>query len=374
VTENLIPMCDVQRETAALRSELAGAFERVLDSGSYILGAEVEQFEGAVSDYLDGAYAVGVASGTDALWLALRALDIGPGDKVVTSAFTFFATASAILLAGATPVLVDIDLDNFNLAVDQVAETLDSAGITAVLPVHLYGQPVDMKWLMSIADARGVPVVEDAAQALGAAVNGRPVGTIGALGCFSFFPTKNLGGFGDGGLVATRGRDLMDRVRLLRAHGARRKYHHEAIGNNSRLDALQAALLAVRLRGLDASNEMRRAHAAFYSKAFAPLGGVVVPMESGDSRHVYHQYTIRVTDGRRDALKEFLAAQHIQSLVYYPVPLHRQPAIEYLGHKDGDFPNAERASREVLSLPMFPLLREVERDRVAEAVVAFFNR
>lgn len=369
-----VPFFDAKRQFEQLRPQLLEAAERVLASGRYILGEEVQRFEEEVAEYLGAKYAIGVASGTDALWLSLKALDVGPGDYVLTTPFTFFATASAILNTGALPVFADIDPETYNLAPEKVEEALagknpvwqrlgiEPERVKVLLPVHLYGLPADMEALMDLAGRYGLGVVEDTAQALGATYQGKKVGTIGDLGAFSFFPTKNLGAFGDGGLVATNDEELARKVRMLRAHGSRQKYYHEMIGTNSRLDALQAALLRVKLGYLDRWIARRREIARRYTEAFGSVKGLVVPVEPEECVHTYHQYTVRVLGGRRDDLRVGLQERGVGTMVYYPTPVHLQPALGKLGYREGDFPEAERASGEVLSLPVFPELtgEEVE--------------
>lgn len=364
-----VPFFDAKRQFERLRPQLLEAAERVLASGRYVLGEEVARFEEEIAQYLGVKYAIGVASGTDALWLSLKALGVGPGDFVLTSPFTFFATVSAILNTGALPVFADIDPLTYNLDPTKVEESLegknpvwerlgiDPRRVKVLLPVHLYGFPAKMDYLMDIARRYQLAVVEDAAQALGAEHRGQKVGTIGDLGAFSFFPTKNLGAFGDGGLVVTNNEVLAQKVRMLRAHGSQCKYYHELVGTNSRLDALQAALLRVKLGYLDKWIDARRRIAAQYTKAFNAREGIDPPAEADGSRHTYHQYTVRVSQGSRDDLRAFLQEQGVGTMVYYPTPAHLQPALENLGYREGDFPEAERASREVLSLPVFPELR-----------------
>ncbi len=375
-----VPAFDLTRQIANLKPELMSAFERVLGSGHFILGSEVEALEREMAAYLGAKHASGVASGTDALWLALKALGIGPGDKVLTVPFTFFATASAILNTGADPVFIDIEEDTFNLDFEDVKRFLEGQSmvhgrlkvrperIKAILAVHLYGQAVDMAPLRDLAQERGILLIEDAAQAIGAEYHGKRVGTLGSVGCFSFFPTKNLGGFGDGGLVATNDDGFAEKIRLLRAHGSRQKYYHQIIGTNSRLDALQAAVLRVKLKRLDEWIVARQAIAARYDESFQ-TGEVVRPPARGANRnHTYHQYTIRVPAGRRDQLRNFLQQQAIETAIYYPVPVHLQSALSHLGYREGDFPKSEQACREVLSLPIFPELKMEEQKRVVDSL------
>ena len=372
-----VPLCDLTRQAAELKSELMTAVERVLASGRYILGSEVVAFEQEVAAYLGAKYGIGVASGTDALELSLRALEIGPGDRVLTTPFTFFATASAILATGAVPVFADIDPPTFNLDPAQVALALqgrspvlerlgiDAGTIRAIIPVHLYGQTARIHEIVALARAHRLVLVEDAAQAMGADIGGK-AGTFGDAGCVSFFPTKNLGGFGDGGQVVTDDPGLATWVRMLRRHGSSRPYEHHLVGTNSRLDELQAALLRVKLRHLDAWIAARRAHARFYDAALRGLDGVTCPQ--GSAGHTYHQYTLRIDGGKRDEIRHHLTARGVETQAYYRIPLHLQPALSHLGYQHGDFPVAEAASAEVLSIPMFPELRECERQWVVEAI------
>ena len=378
-----VPLCDLKRQAESLKPELMAAVERVLMSGRYIMGDEVEAFEQEIGAYLGADHAIGVASGTDALWLSLKALGIGPGDKVLTTPFTFFATASAILNSGAEPVFADVDPATFNLDPDQVRLLLEGRSpvyrrldigpetIKAMMPVHLFGQSADMGALASLAQEHGLSIVEDAAQALGAQYDGGKVGSLGHLGCFSFFPTKNLGAFGDGGLVVTNEDTPAQQVRLLRAHGSKAKYYHQQIGSNSRLDALQAALIRVKLQHLDSWIAARQAHAAVYDQALGGVNSLQVPYRAPERTHSYHQYTVRVHGGRRDKLQEFLHLHGIGTAVYYPVPLHLQPALGHLGYREGDFPQAERACAEVLSLPMFPEMTADERSWTVESILSF---
>ncbi len=368
-----VPAADPGREYAELREELETALLEVAASGSYVLGPAVERFEAEVAEYLGVAHAVGVGSGTDALLLALKALGVDPGDEVITSPFTFFATAGAIAHAGATPVFADILPDTFDLDPEAVEAAVTSRTV-ALLPVHLFGQMADMSRLTEVARRHGLAVVEDAAQAIGAWQEG-PDGRMGAgaagnAGCFSFYPTKNLGGLGDGGLVTTDDPELAERVRRLRVHGrAGSGYRHLEVGYNSRLDALQAAALRVKLGRLETWTERRRANAAAYDRALVGAGedgGLLPPAVRPGNRHVFHQYTVRCAD--RDAAAAGLEAHGIGHAVYYPMPLHRQEALAHLGHGEGDFPAAERAAWEVLSVPVFSGLRAEERERVAGAL------
>lgn len=374
-----VPLFDGAREFQRDSVELIDVARRILESGRYILGPEVESFEADVGRYVGVEHAVGVASGTDALWLALKAAGVGTGDSVLTTPFTFVATASAIVNAGARPVFCDVDPSTLNL--DPVAAEAvlsghgdaDPSAIRAMVPVHLYGRPADMEPLVELARQHQMVVIEDAAQAMGAEYGGQRVGSIGDLGCLSFFPTKNLSGFGDGGLVSVRNEKLADRLRLLRAQGARDKYTYLLVGTNSRLDALQAALLRARLRHLDPDLEARRAHARGYTEALADLDEVASPLEGEKESHTFNQYVIRVRDGARDALRKFLVERGVETAVHYPAPLHLQDALAHLGHLEGDFPHAEEAAREVLSLPIFPTMRREELDYVTSSIRSFFS-
>ncbi len=375
-------MLDLKRQYAPMQQELLEALGRVLASQQFILGGEVAAFERAAAGQLGVAHALGCSSGTDALWLALAATGVGPGQAVVTTPFSFFASVSAILRAGARPVLADIDPVSFNLSPDAVSVVLDGPrgeNVRAVLPVHLYGQTVPWDGLARIAGERGLKLVEDAAQAWGAEWNGEKAGGLGDMAAFSFYPTKNLSAAGDAGMVTTNSAELAERVTMLRQHGMRRRYYHDELGWNTRMDGLQGAVLQVKLKYIDIWTEARRAVAARYHALFAKAGlaeagpypahGVVLPRELPGAKHVWHQYTIRTP--RRDALRAFLAARGIGAEIYYPVPLHRQKALASLGYNEGDFPEAERAAREVLSLPVFPELREDEQETVVAAIAEF---
>lgn len=367
-----IPMLDVGAQNAPLADELRAAFDRVLSHGQFILGPEVAAFEREIAAYLGVGHAVGVSSGTDALLVALMALDVGPGDEVITTPFSFFATGGCISRLGATPVFVDIEPTTFNLDPAKVAAAIGPK-TKAIVPVHLFGQTCDMRALRAVAGE--LPLVEDAAQALGAASDEGKAGALGALGCFSFFPSKNLGCFGDGGLVTTNDAALAERVRVLRAHGAKPKYFHALIGGNFRLDALQAALLRVKLPHLDAWHDARRRNAARYDAAFAAAGlpaeRLTPPLRVYEG-HVYNQYVIR-TD-RRDALLAHLGERDIGCAIYYPLPLHLQGCFASLGYREGDLPVSERAAHEVLALPVYPELGDAGVDHVAETVVDFLRR
>lgn len=379
-----IPMLDLKRQYAPLHEELLAALGRVLETQQFILGAEVAAFEKAGAEQLGVSHALGCSSGTDALWLALAAAGVKSGEAVLTTPFSFFASVSSILRAGATPVLADIDPVSFNLSSAAVSAVLDGprgAAVRAILPVHLYGQTVEWPSFARIARDRGLTMIEDAAQAWGAEWNGVKAGGLGDIAAFSFYPTKNLSAAGDAGMVTTNSDALAERVKMLRQHGMRRRYYHDELGWNTRMDGFQGAVLAVKLKYIGAWTEARRALAARYHALFVQAGlaeagpypehGVVLPRELPGARHVWHQYVIRAP--RRDALREFLSARGIGSEIYYPLPLHQQEALKGLGYAEGDFPEAERAAREVLALPIFPELREDEQQTVVAAIAEFLS-
>jgi dTDP-4-amino-4,6-dideoxygalactose transaminase len=377
-------MLDLKRQYEPLHRELLAALEHVLETQQFILGEQVASFERAASAQLGVKHAIGCSSGTDALWLALAAAQIGPGDAVLTTPFSFFASVSAILRAGGQPVLADIDPVTFNLDPNAVRCALDTpaaANTKAILPVHLYGQCADWDGLSKIANESGLKLVEDAAQAWGARWNGRAAGTLGDAAAFSFYPTKNLSAAGDAGMVTTNDAQVAERARMLRQHGMRRRYHHDEVGWNTRLDGFQGAILEIKLKYIAGWNDARRAVAERYHALFRKAGvidpgpypakGIVLPHELPGAHHVWHQYVIRCA--RRDALRQFLTARNIGSEIYYPVPLHMQTALKDLGYVEGDFPEAERAAREVLALPIFPELHEDEQRTVVNAITEFLS-
>lgn len=368
----MIPPLDPTRQYQAIKSEIDAAVLELLASGQYVLGPAVEQFEGAAAQVLGVRHAIGVANGTDALLLALRAHDIGPGDEVIVPPFTFIATAEVVSLVGASPVFCDIEDDTLCLDALQLESKITDR-TKAVIPVHLFGHSADMNAINAVAKRHGVLVLEDAAQAWGAKmeVDGewKNCGALGDIAGFSFYPTKNLGACGEGGLITTDSDELADKCRMLRTHGQRRRYIHDAVGYNSRLHALQAAILNVKLPHADSWNDLRRSHAARYTSAFSDLD-LQTPSERQGAHHVYHQYTLRVDPARRDAVCASLTEDEIGWAVYYPVPLHLQPVYESLNCREGEMPVAERAAEEVLSLPVFPELREDE----IEAVIAAIRR
>jgi dTDP-4-amino-4,6-dideoxygalactose transaminase len=368
-----IPLLDLRAQYETIRAEIEDAVRRVFESQQFILGPDVAALEEEAAAYCGVRHAVGCGSGTDALLLALRALDIGPGDEVLTTPFTFFATAGAIANVGARPVFADIDPQTFNLDPVRVRETLERhPRIKALMPVHLFGLCADMDPLLELACQRGIAVIEDAAQAIGAEYKGRRAGSMGAIGCFSFFPTKNLGGAGEGGILTTNDSALAERLRALRVHGSRVRYFHDEVGTNSRLDTLQAAVLRVKLRHLDDWTARRAELASLYRETLASLGAPVIPppLPSYPARHVYHQFVIRAP--RRDGLRQRLAEDGIGSEVYYPLPLHLQRCFAPLGYAEGAFPVSEAAAREVLALPVYPELSPAAVRAVCESIARFY--
>ena len=377
-----VPLLDLRRQYDGIRDEVLTAITRVCDSQSFILGPEVEELEREIAAFTGTTAAVGCASGTEALWLALLAAGVKSGDRVITTAFSFFASASSIVRAGATPVFVDVDPATLNLDPALVEKRLrQSTGdaVRAVLPVHLYGQCADMDAFLRISREFKVAIVEDAAQAIGAEWHGRPAGSWGATAAFSFYPTKNLSAYGEAGIVTTMDSGMAEHMRRLRNHGSPQRYYHDEFGWNGRMDAIQGAVLRVKLRRVESWNEKRREHAATYDRLFAESGltsssgdaPVRVLARSKEGKHVFHQYVIRAR--RRDELKKFLGERRIGSEVYYPLPLHQQSVFAYLGMKAGDLPVAEQAAREVLALPMFPELSEPEIRWVVENIAEFYS-
>jgi dTDP-4-amino-4,6-dideoxygalactose transaminase len=370
------PFLDLKAQFSSIREEIFEAVARTLESQQFILGAEVAAFESEIAGVSGCTHAIACASGTDALILALRALDIGRDDEVITTPFTFVASAGSIANVGAKPVFVDIDPHTYNLDAEKLHQAI-TPRTAAIVPVHLFGLAADMDRINLVAadhpnrDGRPIPVIEDAAQALGAQDKGRVAGSLGMIGCFSFFPSKNLGGAGDGGLVTTNDDSCADKLRLLHVHGARERYEYEIVGMNSRLDALQAAILRVKLRHLNEWTAARRRNADRYRRLFMEIGlgqRLVLPVAPPGTTHVYNQFTIRVP--HRDALREKLRAKGIPSEIYYPIPLHLQKAFSHLGYRPGDFPESERASQEVLSLPIYPELTEEQQRAVVTAIAS----
>ncbi|MBV9124924.1 MAG: DegT/DnrJ/EryC1/StrS family aminotransferase [Planctomycetes bacterium] len=371
-----VPLCDLQAQYQALRPQLEEALARVVASGQVILGPEVSALEEEIARYCGAGHAVGCASGTDALLLALHALGIGPGDEVILPPFTFFGTAGAVCRCGARPVFADIDPATYNLDPFQV-ESKITPRTRAILPVHLYGQCADMEPLWHVAERHNLAIIEDAAQALGAEYQGKRAGTLGSMGCFSFYPSKNLGAYGDAGMVVTNDPDWAARLACLRVHGMEPKYYHKYLGWNARLDALQAAILRVKLPYLEDWTEGRRTAAGRYDTLIEEhhLGHFLSrPVVKPNRRHVFHQYVVRVADRQRDALAAHLRAEKIGCEIYYPVPLHRQECLAYLGYQEGDFPASEEACRGVLALPMFPELTPEQQQRVIQSCAAFLRK
>ncbi len=365
-----VRLLDLVPQYESIRDEIMESMERVMAGQQFILGDAVREFEEDFARYCGTRYAVGVASGSDAILLSLMAYNIGEGDEVVTTPYTFFSTVSSITRLGARPVFVDIDPATCNIDPEGVRRAF-TPRTKAVIPVHLFGQAADMDPICAAAEERGVTVVEDACQSVGALYRGKKAGSIGDSGCFSFFPSKNLGGFGDGGMVTTNDEAVMRRLSALRVHGSSERYYHSEVGLNSRLDALQAAVLSVKLRHLDRWNEGRRGNAARYNEGLSRIAGVRIPEEAAYGTSVFNQYVIRAD--RRDELMEFLRRGGIGCEIYYPLPLHRQECFEFLGASEGDFPESERASRETLALPVYPELDEEQIDYVIETIAGFYG-
>ncbi len=367
-----VPLLDLQAQYASVREAVQQAVERVLASQRFVLGDEVRQLETSIAEYCKTKHAVGCASGSDALLLALMALDVKAGDEVITTPFSFFATAAAIVRLGARPIFVDIDPRSYNIDTSRVADAI-TPRTKVIMPVHIYGQCAQMDPLLDLGERRGIAVIEDAAQAIGATDNGRPAGSMGLIGCFSFYPTKNLGGAGDGGIITTGDDQTAQRLKRLRTHGGANEYEHEEVGINSRLDELQAAVLRVKLTNLDKWSDERRRKAEFYTQLLndADLSfPLVTPHVRPDGRHIFHQYVIRVP-GNREALMEHLKAHNVGTKVYYPIPLHEQECFTYLGYKRGDFPESEAAARETFALPAYPELTEAQQVHVVQSIKSF---
>ncbi|HAV42490.1 TPA: hypothetical protein DCX15_00535 [bacterium] len=359
-----VPLLDLKAQYHMIKGEIDQAIFEVIESGIFILGEEVDQFEKELAMYCATRFAVGLSSGTDALYLSLMALGIGPGDEVITTPFTFIATAEVIILLGARPVFVDIDRRTYNIDPSRIEERI-TTNTKAIIPVHLYGQPADMDPIIELAKEYNLRVIEDAAQAIGAEYKGQKVGSIGDIGCLSFFPAKNLGAYGDGGAVVTNDEELAEKIRMLRVHGSKERYVHTLIGTNSRLDTLQAAILRVKLKYLDGWIAARRRVVKTYNELLRNTG-VITPYEEEDIYHVYNQYTIQVKE--RERVREYLSSKGIATAIHYPQPLHLQKAFLDLGYREGDFSISEEASREVLSLPIYPELKNEEIECVVEAI------
>lgn len=377
-----VPQLDLQRQYQDIREEVLAAIERVCSSQHFILGKEIEKLEQEIASFTGAKFGVACASGTDALWLALAASGIKPGDRVITTAFSFFASASSIARCGARPVFVDIEPETCNIDPARVRTRLEHGGdykVSALLPVHLYGQCANMAALQAIADEFKLSLIEDAAQAIGAEIDAQKAGSMGLASAFSFYPTKNLSAFGDAGLSTCDDKGLAERMRRLRNHGSPRRYQHQEMGWNCRMDAIQAAVLRVKLQHVQKWNELRREHATTYDRLLTAAGltsrrtpaPVVLPKSVPGAVHVFHQYVVRAV--RRDELRKFLAERQIGTEVYYPIPLHLQPAFAYLGYREGDLPESERASKEALALPMFAELTEDEQKRVVAEIASFYS-
>lgn len=375
-----VPLLDLKLQYQSIKDECLRVTAEIYESQYFIMGPHVERLESDISRYCGTQYAVGVSSGTDALLLSLMAAGIGQGDRVITSPYTFFATAGAIARVGAIPVFTDIEPDTYNISPGQIQSLIAAMSgaerktVRAIIPVHLYGQCADMDPILSLAKDNGWIVIEDAAQAIGSEYKGRRAGSMGEFGCFSFFPSKNLGGFGDGGVVTTNSRELYDRLVILRVHGAHPKYYHRFIGGNFRLDALQAAIVSIKLKYLDQWTAARQENARRYRRMFAEAGlsGRMKTPEEKQNRHIYNQFIIEVPE-KRDALREFLQKNGVGNEVYYPVPLHLQECFAYLKHKPGDFPVSEHAADHTLAIPVYPELTEDQQVHVVDRIRAFMN-
>ena len=373
---NPVPLIDLVAQYDSIRTEVSQAVNNVFEKQAFVLGEEVAALESEIAAYCDARHAIGCASGTDALILSLAGLGIGEGDEVITSPFTFFATASSIVRVGAKPVFVDIDPTTFNLDCNQIEAAITDR-TKAIMPVHIFGQTADMETVWRLAVQKGLSVVEDACQAIGSEYRGRKAGVLGTVGCFSFFPTKNLGGAGDGGMITTDDAHLADRLRRLRVHGDAGGYKHLEIGMNSRLDALQAAVLRVKLRHLEDWTVARQQNAKYYGELmrhYNLLDAVELPVTMPDQRHIYNQFTVRVRGGKRTELMQTLRSRNIGCAIYYPIPLHMQQCFSYLGYKQGDLPECERASEEVMSLPIYSEVGREQQEIVVREMARALDR
>ncbi|EDL64351.1 DegT/DnrJ/EryC1/StrS family aminotransferase [Bacillus sp. SG-1] len=368
-----VPMLDLSEQYSELREEVLKTLDEVMSSSRFILGDNVKKLEQDIAEYSKVPHGIGCGNGSDAIHIALQAAGVGAGDEVITTPFTFFATGGAIARANATPVYVDIDPVTFNIDPEAIEKAITDK-TKAIIPVHLYGQMADMTRIQQIAEKHNLFVIEDAAQAIGAKHNGKSVGELGTAATYSFFPTKNLGAYGDGGMIVTNDEDIAEKSRVIRVHGSKPKYYHHVLGYNSRLDELQAAVLNVKFPHLDKWSQLRREKADTYTKLLHEMAGekVTTPVEVEGSYHVFHQYTIRVE--KRDELQAFLKEQGVATMIYYPLPLHVQPVFKDLGYSEGDFPVAEKAAKEALSLPMFPELKEEQQIYVVQKIAEFFNK
>lgn len=366
-----VPLLDLKAQYSAIQPEIQQAIERVLDSQHFILGPEIEALEREIAAFCGARFAIGVSSGTDALLASLMVIGVGPGDEVVTTAYSFFATAGVIARLGARPVFTDIDAKTFNCDGRAMAKKI-TPRTKAIIPVHLFGQMAEMDAIVETARSKGIYVIEDAAQAMGATSNGKVAGTVGDIGCFSFFPSKNLGAYGDGGMIITNDARLAEALRVIRVHGGKPKYHHHVVGGNFRLDALQAAVLRVKLKYLRKWSEMRRANADRYRQCFQETGGrqrISLPEDSPG--HIYNQFVVLAAD--RDRLRAFLRERGVETEIYYPIPLHLQECFAELGYRNGDFPKAESAARDSLALPIYPELTAEQQRYVVEQISAFYH-
>lgn len=367
---NNLQLLDLVAQYRTIKTEIDEAIARVVSTGGFILGKTVEEFEESVADFVGVKYGIGVNSGTDALYLALKASGVNEGDEVITTPFTFIATAEVICWIPAKPVFVDICPDTLNIDTAKLEKAI-TPRTKAIIPVHLYGQAADMNEVMEIAKKHKLAVIEDCAQSLGAKYHGKQTGSIGDIAGLSFFPSKNLGAYGDGGMVLTNDEEMMKMVKILRQHGQDKKYHHLKLGVNSRLDALQAAVLSVKLKYLDKWNKIRQEKAAYYNQRFSGTGDIRIPQIRAYNEAIYHQYTLRTS--KRDALVEYLGQHAIPTAVHYPIPLHMQPAFEFLGHKKGSFPVAEEAASQVMSLPIYPEITKEQQNQVVDAIAGFYR-
>ncbi len=377
-TPQNVPLLDVNRDNRPHREEFIEALTEVVDSGRFLFGPEVSALEEEIAKYSQADHAIGCASGSDALLLALMALGIGPGDEVIVPSFTFFASVSCVTRLGATPIFADIRPDTFNLDTDHL-EQLITERTRAIIPVHLFGQCAEIDRICQIAASRDIPVIEDAAQAIGAAYHSRPAGSWGLIGCFSFYPTKNLGGMGDGGMMTSGDAEMADRLRLFAGHGMRPRYYHQVVGINSRLDTFQAAVLRVKMRHLDDAVQRRSAIAGRYmewmeDQQLVGEDQITLPYIDPNAFHVWNQFSIRIGGGQRDAMRAHLAEQGVGSEIYYPVPMHQQECFAFLGVDGSDLPETERAAAEILNLPIFPGLTQEEQLRVVECVASFYQK
>jgi dTDP-4-amino-4,6-dideoxygalactose transaminase len=368
-----VPMLDLSEQYQQLKSEILAVLDEVMSSSRFILGDQVKKLESDIASYSNVKHGIGCGNGSDAIHIALQAAGVGPGDEVITTAFTFFATGGSIVRTGAKPVFVDIDPVTFNIDPKKI-EAAITEKTKAIVPVHLYGQMADMDAIVEIAQKHQLAIIEDAAQAIGAKYKGKSVGELGTAATYSFFPTKNLGAYGDGGMIVTNDDELAEKCRVIRVHGSKPKYYHHILGYNSRLDEMQAAILNVKFPHLNKWSELRRKHADTYTRLLKEKVGdiIVTPVESKDCYHVFHQYTIRAP--KRDELQAFLKENGIATMIYYPLPLHLQPVFKDLGYKEGDLPEAEKAAKEALSLPMFPELKEEQQEYVVSKIAEFYKK